>query len=180
MDCGLPEGTSYTEKLTTLNYISDASFISTGVSKSISPQYRTNYQRQITFLRSFPEGIRNCYKISVEKGTKYLIATYFFYGDYDSLNKTPKFDLHMGGNFWATIAFKLATDAMSSEIIYTPLRDYFSLCLVNTGNGTPFINAIEMRPLLNTTYQIANSSALVKAARLDMGSTNNVTYRSVH
>lgn len=179
MDCGLTEGSSFTVEQTGLNYTSDASFISTGVSKSIAPEYRAGYQQQMTYLRSFPDGIRNCYKISVKKGTKYLISTTFLYGDYDNKNVTPKFDLHVGGNLWDTVYFISASIAMGSEMIYTPPRGYLLLCLVNTGNGTPFINSIELRPLSNDTYAMADSTAFFMTRRLDLGSTTNSTYRSV-
>ncbi|XP_024022493.1 LRR receptor-like serine/threonine-protein kinase IOS1 [Morus notabilis] len=177
LDCGRPDNSSYSEKSTTINYISDAAFIDTGVSKTILPKYRANLQQQITYLRSFPEGIRNCYKISVEKGTKYLIRTTFFYGDYDGQNKTPRFDLHIGANFWDAVKFDSVSSGVVKEIIHTPPRNYVHVCLVNTGFGTPFIQALELRPLKNTTYMIGDSHALSLFARFDPGSTTNSSYR---
>ena len=128
-------------------------------------------------LRSFPERIRNCYKIGVTKGAKYLIRTNFLYGNYDNLNKIPRFDLYIGANLWDTVFFKSASSGVLKEIIYTPPRDNLHLCLVNIGSGTPFIQSIELRPLKNTTYEIDDSSALSLFARLDLGSTTNITYR---
>ncbi|PON34728.1 Mitogen-activated protein kinase kinase kinase [Parasponia andersonii] len=174
LDCGLPENTSYTEKTTTIDYISDAPFISTGVSKTILPEYRANFQRQVTYLRSFPEGIRNCYRITVKRGTRYLMRATFFYGNYDGRNNTPQFDLHIGPNVWGTATFNPLGTIM--EIIHTPSEDYVPLCLVNTRSGTPFVNALELRPLKNTTYQI-DSMALSLVVRVDTGSTTNTTYR---
>ena len=177
LDCGLPEDTSYTEKTTSIDYISDAPFISTGESKTILPEYRATFQRQMTYLRSFPDGIRNCYRITVKKGTKYLLRATFFHGNYDGRNNTPQFDLHIGPNFWGTIKFNPLGNVM--EVIHTPSKDYIPVCFVNTGSGTPFINSLELRPLKNTTYEIDPGLALSLLVRVDLGSTTNATYRLV-
>ncbi|KAJ1390948.1 Malectin-like carbohydrate-binding domain [Sesbania bispinosa] len=103
IDCGLPEKSSYTEKNTSINYISDAKFIDAGVSKSISPEEKIHHQQQLAHVRSFPSGVRNCYRINVTSGTKYLIRASFYYGNYDDLNEVPTFDLHLGANFWETV-----------------------------------------------------------------------------
>ncbi|KAL6285565.1 hypothetical protein ACE6H2_009955 [Prunus campanulata] len=46
IDCGLQADRSYSEPDTGINYISDATFIDTGESKSTSPSYRNEYQQQ--------------------------------------------------------------------------------------------------------------------------------------
>lgn len=99
------------------------------------------------------------------------------YGNYDGQNKTPKFDLHIGGNLWDTVKIDSVSQAVIKEVIYTPPRDYVNVCLVNTGSGTPFIQALELRPLKNTTYMIHDSGALSSVARLDLGSLTNNSYR---
>ncbi|KAM6585293.1 hypothetical protein CsatB_012295 [Cannabis sativa] len=178
LDCGRAEGSSYIEKTTTINYISDAAFIKSGVIQSIMPKYRAGFQQQATFLRSFPEGIRNCYTLTIKKGTKYFFRTSFLYGNYDGLNKnTIKFDLHIGPNYWDTVTIKSDSVFVFKEMIYTPPQDYVHVCLVNTGSGTPFIQAIELRPLKNNTYMIYDSGALSHYAAVDTGSTTNSTYR---
>ena len=174
MDCGLPENTTYSEKTTTLNYISDAKFIETGESKTILPQYRTNLQRQLTYVRSFPDGVRNCYEIAAKRGTRYLVRALFFYGNYDGQDAKPEFDVHIGVNFWDTVKFNPL--GAVKEIVFTPPKAYVPVCLVNTGAGTPFISALELRPLKNTTYEIP-SGALSLYVRLDLGSVTNSTYR---
>ncbi|XP_060965901.1 LRR receptor-like serine/threonine-protein kinase IOS1 [Cannabis sativa] len=178
LDCGRAEGSSYIEKTTTINYISDAAFIKSGVIQSIMPKYRAGFQQQATFLRSFPEGIRNCYTLTIKKGTKYFFRTSFLYGNYDGLNKnTIKFDLHIGPNYWDTVTITSDSVFVFKEMIYTPPQDYVHVCLVNTGSGTPFIQAIELRPLKNNTYMIYDSGALSHYAAVDTGSTTNSTYR---
>ncbi|KAG6593498.1 putative leucine-rich repeat receptor-like protein kinase, partial [Cucurbita argyrosperma subsp. sororia] len=105
LDCGLPEGTSYTEKTTKINYVSDASFINTGVSRSVDSAYGDLdiYEMQLRKLRSFPDGIRNCYNISIKRATEYLIRASFLYGNYDGLDSPPMFDIYIGNSLWETL-----------------------------------------------------------------------------
>lgn len=69
---------------------------------------------------SFPEGIRNCYKINVTFGTKYLIRAGFYYGNYDGKNKAPEFELHLGPNLWDVVNFTFSFSDSRKELIYTP------------------------------------------------------------
>lgn len=173
MDCGLPANSSYTENIT---YISDAAYINSGESKSID-LYKNDYERQLWFLRSFPEGTRNCYSISnITKGTKYLIRASFLHGDYDGLRSLPIFDLYFGDSLWDTV--NITSDALISnyEIIHTPSANKVQICLINIGTGTPFISALEFRPLPDITYQI-ESGSLALYVRLNMGSTSDISYR---
>ena len=179
IDCGLPENSSYTEKNTGIYYISDAKFIDAGESKSVSPADKSSHRRQFSYVRSFPSGMRNCYRINVSNGTLYLIRASFLYGNYDGLNVLPQFDLHLGANLWDTVKFTDASLIMNSELIHSPSLDYIQLCLVNTGTGTPFISAIELRTLKNDTYSISTQSvgSLARFLRYDLGSITNLTYR---
>jgi hypothetical protein len=180
LDCGLPEHSSYSAVKTGINYISDAKFIDTGVSKTITSIDKTKVlsQELLEYVRSFPSGVRNCYKINVTSGTKYLTRTTFYYGNYDNQNKPPQFDLHLGANVWDTVKFTNLSNIKTIEIIYISLQDYIQLCLVNTGKGTPFISAIELRPLNNDSYVTQSArSGLSEFLRLDIGSVTNSEYR---
>jgi hypothetical protein len=179
IDCGLPENSNYTEKFTGINYISDAEFIDTGVTKSISPAENITHQQQLHFVRSFPSGVRNCYKINVNIGLQYLIRATFYYGNYDNLNQPPQFDLHFGPNVWDTVLFSNASLTTIKEIIYIPSKDYIQPCLVNTGNGTPFISTIELRTLGNDSYITDSIKPVVLSLfrRYDLGSITNLEYR---
>ncbi|PQP92356.1 senescence-induced receptor-like serine/threonine-protein kinase [Prunus yedoensis var. nudiflora] len=148
IDCGLPPNSSYNEQTTGLFYISDATVVDTGESKLLLEQDRGLNPQYVWYLRYFPEGKRNCYTINVTSGTKYLIRATFLYGDYDGQNKASEFDLHLGSNLWDTVY----SNNTIKEIIHVPLQSYIQVCLVNTGSGTPFISAIELRPLNNTLY----------------------------
>jgi hypothetical protein len=174
LDCGQPEDVSYSALKTGINYISDAKFIDTGVSKRLGNSEKLS-EELLEYVRSFPSGVRNCYKINVTSGTKYLIRTTFYYGNYDNQNKPPQFDLHIGANVWDTVKFTNLSYIKTSEIIYTPSLDYIQLCLVNTGKGTPFISAIELRTLNNDTYVTHSAkSVLLEFLRLGIGS-NSIT-----
>ncbi|KAJ4833372.1 hypothetical protein Tsubulata_029923, partial [Turnera subulata] len=176
IDCGLPPNTSYPNPVSGLIYTSDSSYADTGVSKSIATQFRTNgVDQQQWYVRSFPEGVRNCYKIEVTTSTKYLIRANFMYGNYDGLFKLPAFDLYLGPNKWATVQIQNVSKSVFTEIIYTPTLNYVHVCLVKTDSSTPFISALELRPLRNTTY-VTESGSLVLFNRADLGS---ITKRNV-
>ncbi|XP_024178547.1 probable LRR receptor-like serine/threonine-protein kinase At1g51880 isoform X1 [Rosa chinensis] len=169
IDCG-KSGSSYTEKVTGITYISDSNFVDTGESNFILDKYLDAYQQPYQSLRSFPQGIRNCYKINIRSGTKYLIRAVFVYGNYDGQDKLPKFDLYVGPNLWDSVKLMNASIGVTKELIhYVPRpRNYIQLCLVNKLSGIPFISAIELRPLPNSTYSTEEGS-LALVSRFDTG-----------
>lgn len=147
-------------------YTSDANFIETGEVKFISHYHKNDYQQQYWTVRSFPEGIRNCYKINVTSGSKYLIRAAFLYDNNDGQNKFAEFELYLGPNLWYYV--KVEEDVVDFELIHIPSRNYMHVCLVNTGSGFPFISTIEIRPLQIETYDTqVGSLALVR--RYDTG-----------
>ncbi|KAL5581638.1 hypothetical protein UlMin_014081 [Ulmus minor] len=179
LDCGISEDSSYIDPTTGIKYISDASFIDTGLSKSVSYVYRTNaFEQQLWNVRSFPDGTKNCYtlKPAQARGNKYLIRTSFLYANYDQNGTAPGFDLYIGANKWDTV--KLTSESMVNtyEIIHIPSTNFIFVCLVNTGYGIPFISSLELRPLENSTYRTPYAS-LVLFRRWDLGSTTNQTIR---
>ncbi|WCJ39655.1 Leucine-rich repeat protein kinase family protein [Euphorbia peplus] len=177
IDCGLQANSGYTDSTTTLNYISDEPFVHSGIIKNIAPSLSTNnLDRQFLYVRSFPEGERNCYNVSLTKGSKYLIRSSFLYGNYDGLSQFPVFDLYLGPNKWVTVQIVNASAPVDKEIIHTPVLDYIHVCLVNIRTGTPFISVLEIRPLKITTYS-PQSGALVKYTRFDFGSVTEKTVR---
>ncbi|XP_020869840.1 probable LRR receptor-like serine/threonine-protein kinase At1g05700 isoform X3 [Arabidopsis lyrata subsp. lyrata] len=169
IDCGIPSGSSYKDDTTGINYVSDSSFVETGISKSIP----FTSQRQLQNLRSFPEGSRNCYTlIPVQgKGRKYLIRASFMYGNYDGENDSPEFDLFLGGNIWDTVLLSNESSIVSKEVVYLSQSENIFVCLGNKGKGTPFISTLELRFLGNdnTTYDSPNGT-LFFSRRWDFGS----------
>nr|GLL17806.1 putative leucine-rich repeat receptor-like protein kinase At2g19210 [Ipomoea trifida] len=180
LDCGTPRGENYTDSKTGLNYISDANFIGdndNAVGKIVSPYYKDLViDRQLIALTTFPQGIRNCYTLRPARGklNKYLIRARFFYGNYDGNadKQLPQFDVHLGAEYWDTVKFDPKYDIISvdKEIVHIPYSDLVHVCLVNTGLGTPFISALELRPLNNSMYPTASGGSLMMNMRFDIGS----------
>ncbi|KAG6727762.1 hypothetical protein I3842_02G140800 [Carya illinoinensis] len=177
IDCGLPADSTYKEPTTSLDYISDANFIDTGISRSVVSELKATIPQPLWNVRSFPQGVRNCYTIKITRGTIYLIRGTFLYGNYDGEGNLPEFDLYLGTNMWDTVKVENASDCIIKELIHVPSRNYIHVCLVNrTGRGTPFISAIEFRPLNNGSYETKYGS-LALFLRADTGSTGNQSYR---
>lgn len=178
LDCGLPNDSNYTDPTTGLNYTSDASFINTGVSRSIAPQFRTNNVHQpMNQVRAFPSGTRNCYNFKLKTRDKYLIRAGFLYGNYDAENKLPSFELHLGPNNWTSVAIADASVPVTHEIIHNLTSDDLFICLVNTGNGAPFISVLELRLMKNNTAYRTVSGSLNLFTRVDTGPETNQAIR---
>ncbi|XP_027344321.1 putative leucine-rich repeat receptor-like protein kinase At2g19210 isoform X2 [Abrus precatorius] len=175
VDCGAPENINYIEATTGINYTSDANFVNTGVSKTITNELKSDFERQMWNVRSFPKGRRNCYKINITRGSKYFIRTTFLYGNYDALNKLPHFDIFIGPNRWGSVNITDASVEKYKEIIYVPSLDYIHICLVDKGFGTPFISSIELRTLKSNIY-VTQFGSLATYFRWDLGSTKR-SYR---
>ena len=160
MDCGLPFNESpYNEQFTNLTYISDASFIRGGKTGHIQNTSEANFvSKPNRVLRYFPDGIRNCYSLSVTQDTNYIIRTVFVYGNYDGLNNPPRFDLYLGPNIWTSLDLGKTGFAATEEIIHITRSNSLDLCLVKTGTSTPLISAIELRPLLYDIYNAKTGS----------------------
>ncbi|KAK0597961.1 hypothetical protein LWI29_030248 [Acer saccharum] len=181
IDCGLPENSAYTDKKTGINYTSDVTFTDTGVSYNISSEYnRDTLEQPFLTVRSFPEGMKNCYTLKPAVGyIKFLIRASFMYGNYDGQSKLPSFDLLLGADVWDSVELSDASTIVSKEIIHVPPTNYVDVCLGNKGSGTPFISSLELRPLVNSSYPSNLGTSLLLYSRLDVGSTaeDNETYR---
>ncbi|KAL1805443.1 hypothetical protein ACET3Z_028511 [Daucus carota] len=177
IDCGLPEGSESRVSSTGIYYKSDANLIDSGVSESLLPSYLGNtVETYLSTVRSFPQGKKNCYTIqpSPGKGSKYLIRASFMYGNYDSLNQLPTFDLNLGTDTWSTIVFQDSYSVVRKEIIHVLSSDYVHICLLKTGTSTPFISALELRPLNSSMYPI-DSGSLLTFQHIDCDSTRGNT-----
>lgn len=102
IDCG--ETRSYRDPTTNINYSPDDQYIgSAGENKIVSSDFST--AGPYSNLRSFPQGNRNCYTLGpVQLGKKYLVRAGFLYGNYDSRNQPPAFDLYLGVNLWKSVS----------------------------------------------------------------------------
>ncbi|KAK9923510.1 hypothetical protein M0R45_031926 [Rubus argutus] len=164
------DNSSYRDDVSGIEYISDAGFIDTGEIQTALNTY--GWPLRYKSVRSFPQGRRNCYRIKVTSGTKYLIRASFLYGNYDGQNKIPEFQLHIGPNLWDTVrlVYDVSTPTRKELIHYVPVvQKYIHVCLVNTGSGVPFISVLELRPLPNSTYPEQKNNSLALVRRDDTG-----------
>ncbi|XP_039158263.1 putative leucine-rich repeat receptor-like serine/threonine-protein kinase At2g19230 [Eucalyptus grandis] len=79
-------------------------------------------------------------------------------------NRRPVFDLYIDVNYWATVDYIFGVE----EIMYVPKVDDICVCLVNTGNGVPFISALELRALDDGIYS-SGFGLLQTRGRFDLG-----------
>ncbi|XP_015068432.1 LOW QUALITY PROTEIN: putative leucine-rich repeat receptor-like protein kinase At2g19210 [Solanum pennellii] len=155
IDCGLPENSTYSGSMFPVTYTSDEMFINTGVNARLLPKFISNdTEIYLETVRSFPQGKRNCYNLrsSKDKDSKFLVRAFFMYGNYDNKSHVPKFDLHIGTELWDTIQLDNSSHVVTKEIIHVFSTNYTNVCLVNTGKGTPFISALELRRFRNSMY----------------------------
>ncbi|KAD6118661.1 hypothetical protein E3N88_09932 [Mikania micrantha] len=178
IDCGIPESSTYTDKKTGITYVSDAGFVEGGVNGEISAAYNRNaLDLHLATLRSFPQNTRNCYTLRPKQGknNRYLIRLRFLYGNYDSKGQPPRFDVYLGADLWSKLIMPNPSAEYYIEIIHLAPSDYIHICLVNTGQGTPFVSAIELRLLDISMYEPLSTSLNVHQ-RCRYGSNEWVRY----
>ncbi|KAJ6855686.1 hypothetical protein NC651_040354 [Populus alba x Populus x berolinensis] len=167
IDCGAEE--DHLDRKTGITYKTDKDFISTGKNTVVAPEYHLTipyFGDMLNSLRTFPEGKRNCYTLKPRQGKNqnYSVRAFFNYGNYDSKNQAPKFDLYIGVNYWATV-LDVST---FYEIIHYSVTDTIYVCLVNTGTGVPFINGLDLLFMNDSPYRTMNGS-LIPRVRADLG-----------
>ncbi|XP_054782793.1 probable LRR receptor-like serine/threonine-protein kinase At1g05700 isoform X3 [Prosopis cineraria] len=182
IDCGLtPESWDNND----FHYEADGSpFVESGKVYSVSSEHTLTSDeeqswQQLNTLRSFPEGQRNCYTLAPKqgRGNKYLIRAFFKYGNYDKNNSIPTFDLHLGVNYWTTIYLSDSSDVVRSEVIHVAQSDHIDVCLINKGQGTPFISSLELWPLPIKLYQpTPNLLPLALTTRRNFGMTERFDF----
>ncbi|XP_048527694.1 probable LRR receptor-like serine/threonine-protein kinase At1g51810 [Triticum urartu] len=158
IDCGLDAKFSgRKDTYTNIAYISDSPYVDGGENHRVAADQEsfTNDVSLLT-LRSFPppSGLRNCYNLPTESGAKYLVRMEFFHGRYDGKSSplSLQFELHLGTNYWDTVTLQDTTDDWVSEAIFVAWSSWVTVCLLNTGTGTPFVNTVELRPLGASLY----------------------------
>ncbi|KAJ1277110.1 hypothetical protein BS78_05G269700 [Paspalum vaginatum] len=162
IDCGLPDSIagSYTDPNTTYNYVSDDSYVDGGENHNMAA-VADQIERvlPIESLRSFPSGVWNCYALSTENGTKYLVRAQFLYGNYDGENRSSvQFEVHLGTQFWATVSVTPDATPTTIEAVFVAWASWVPVCLVKNGLGTPFVSVLELRELGNQVYPTASKN----------------------
>ncbi|KAK7390576.1 hypothetical protein VNO78_25885 [Psophocarpus tetragonolobus] len=158
IDCG--SDIAYADPDTGFWYETDNGFVETGTNHMASPnanlgRYR-DFGKQLTTLRCFPEGERNCYSLKPELGknnSKYLIRAMFSYGNYDGKNQGPSFEVYIGVNLVDKIDLA-GYDYYNLEVIHSPSGESKSIevCLLKSGPTVPCISSLELRPLNSSIY----------------------------
>ncbi|KAJ6755994.1 hypothetical protein OIU79_028414 [Salix purpurea] len=166
LDCGGP--LNFTDALG-LSWTSDLNFIY-GEVANISVANET--RKQYTTVRHFPADSRKyCYRLDVTSRTRYLLRATFLYGDFDSNNVYPKFDISVGPTHWSTIVISDANTIESIELIFLASSSSISVCLSNATTGKPFISTLELRQFNGSVYLTAfeNQFYLSVSARINFG-----------
>ena len=70
---------------------------------------------------------------------------------------------------WDTVNITNVTIPVIKELIHVPSQTNLQVCLVNTGLGTPFISALELRPINSSSY-VTNFGSLSLFLRSNLGS----------
>lgn len=110
-------------------------------------------RKQYTSLRHFPADSRKyCYTMNVTSRTRYLLRATFLYGNFDSNNVYPKFDISVGATHWSTIVISDANTIEMIELIFLATSPTVSVCLSNATTGQPFISTLELRQFNGSVY----------------------------
>ncbi|CAA7410066.1 unnamed protein product [Spirodela intermedia] len=177
IDCGLDGESGYTDKVTQILYLPDEPYTSAGVNQRV--HLGTNLTSIMSYyanVRSFPDGVRNCYTLGpLVRGAKYRVKAEFLYGNYDGLGRPPTFDLYLGVNLWETVE---TGNYSRAEIIAVAAAEIMQVCLVNTGKGTPFISELDLRLLPDSMYTLVNSSHSIVfiGSRINYGGETQIMY----
>lgn len=169
LDCG--GEMNHTDKLG-LEWTPDDQIIYGARSKiNIENETRRQYQT----LRYFPADNRKyCYTLNVKTRTRYLIRATFLYGNFDSNNVYPKFDISLGPTHWATVVISDANTIESHELIFLASDPIVSVCLSNSTTGLPFISTLELRQFNGSLYltPFENQFYMSVSARITFGADN--------
>ncbi|XP_039161382.1 probable LRR receptor-like serine/threonine-protein kinase At1g67720 [Eucalyptus grandis] len=143
---------------------------------SLTNETRTQY----TTLRYFPADDRKyCYTLNVTTRTRYLIRATFLYGDFDSNNVYPNFEISLGPTFWSTIVISDASTIEVRELIFLASDPTISVCLSNATTGNPFISTLELRQFTGSMYftGFENQFYLSTSARINFGAESEEPVR---
>ncbi|XP_060668099.1 probable LRR receptor-like serine/threonine-protein kinase At1g05700 [Ziziphus jujuba] len=132
------------DEITGLTWQTDEEFIETGGNNFLP---RNNIRLEMKTLRSFPNiNSKNCYNLTLEMQSKYVLRAGFYYGNYDNLFMPPTFLLKVsaGNYFNVTVITSLSDDPIYHEIMFMTTNEAVDVCLIQTQEGhVPFISSLE-------------------------------------
>ncbi|WOL11092.1 Receptor-like protein kinase [Canna indica] len=110
--------------------------------------------------------------ISDEQFTDTGINYNVLYGYVNNLaRRYSTFDLYLNVNLWRTINVTDPSKYHLTEVVTVATAHRISVCLVNTGQGTPFISGLDLRPINSSLYSSVNAlgTDLVLLTRHNLG-----------
>ncbi|XP_015696316.1 probable LRR receptor-like serine/threonine-protein kinase At1g05700 [Oryza brachyantha] len=184
IDCGLDdEDDTYTDDLAGgITYVADGVYVDGGNNSKVTTVYQKDWQgpryKTLYTLRSFPAatadgGGRNCYTLPTnDVGGKYNVRLEFLYGNYDNLDSASlRFNLTLGVNHWDTVNLDTGDDNYGYQAyaaVFVAWASWVPVCLVNIGQGTPFVSTVELRPLGDLPYPVMANQSLSLFERRSM------------
>ncbi|XP_058110175.1 probable LRR receptor-like serine/threonine-protein kinase At1g67720 isoform X2 [Magnolia sinica] len=169
IDCGGVD--QFTDDLG-IEWVPDIQFYGQRAKLSIPSENRKQY----TTLRYFPaDDWKYCYTFNVTSRSRYLVRATFLYGNFDSSNVYPKFDISLGATHWSTIVISDATTMEVRELILLASSPTISVCLSNATTGQPFISTLELRQFNGSIYytDFETKFFLSVSARINFGSVSD-------
>ncbi|XP_042049904.1 probable LRR receptor-like serine/threonine-protein kinase At1g67720 isoform X1 [Salvia splendens] len=154
------------------NYILTGDIATISVANETRKQYKT--------LRYFPaDDNKYCYTFNVVSRTRYLIRATFLYGNFDSNNVYPKFDISFGPTHWGTIVISDANTIELQELIFLATEPTISVCLSKAKTGQPFISTLELRQFNGSIYfnLFESQYFLSMSARINFGAESDEPVR---
>ncbi|CAN1152965.1 Probable LRR receptor-like serine/threonine-protein kinase At1g67720 [Linum perenne] len=177
IDCG---GTSnYSDSRTGLEWVSDATMMSSG--KSVEIQNPDGNLEQYKRRRDFPidSSKKYCYNLATRERRRYLIRATFQYGNLGNQDAYPKFDLYLDATKWSTVTILESSRVYVKEMIIRAPSTSVDVCICCATTGSPFISTLELRPLNLSMYatDFEGSFFLKVAARMNFGASNKDAIR---
>ncbi|XP_039809801.1 probable LRR receptor-like serine/threonine-protein kinase At1g67720 isoform X2 [Panicum virgatum] len=178
IDCG--GSANYTDGLGLL-WTGDAEWFPFGETATIAvaSEKRTQYSTVRYFPAVSPSSpatssstsTKHCYTLPVRTRTRYLVRATFLYGNFDSSNVFPEFDLYLGATRWSTIVIYDDAKVVTREAVVLAAAPALSVCLSNATTGQPFISTLELRQLNGSLYytDCEADAFLGLAARINFG-----------
>ncbi|KAM7501992.1 hypothetical protein LguiB_000896 [Lonicera macranthoides] len=172
IDCGALTQNNVSDQ-SIVKWQTDEQFIKKGENKLL-PSNTASIE--LTTLRFFPEGNKNCYKLPFYNSyRKYIFRATFYYGNYDGLSKPPSFGLEFNGKLWANVTTSTSEEPVIYELIYIIKKDEAEVCLVRTNeDDTPFISSLEAIVAYDAYNMMDNNTALYLHSRINYGANASV------
>lgn len=176
VDCAGKE--NYTDE-NKIAWVTDANYIDVGETAVTGNATLPSYLQR---LRFFPKPLnKSCYRLPVSPNVPFLLRLWFSLGNYSGFSGSyPNFiySIETSGLLIYSTMSDSIPDPFNLEGIYVSSGEVLYVCLIRSRDADdPFINAIELRTLLNGMYSQAKSGTMLHMkARADLGGNSIVRY----